>query len=95
VFVFECLADVPHVEVMIGDPRELAPARAAALGCDGISLAETPCPLTRAAAESIVGTLPVEVRPWPMFCDHSQVKDLGRFSRFWQQVKYSAVAARD
>lgn len=94
VFLFECLADVPRVEVMIGDPQELLPARAAALGCDGISLADTPCPLTRAAAESIAGKFPLEVRPWPAFCDHSRVKDLGRFSRYWQQVKHSAVSPR-
>ena len=92
VFLFECLADVPQVEVMVGDPRQLLPARAAALGCDGIAIADTPCPLARATAESIAATLPVEVRPWPTFCDHSRVKDLGRFSRYWQQVKHSALA---
>jgi hypothetical protein len=29
--------------------------------------------------------------PWPRFCDRSRVKDIGRFSRFWQQVSHSAM----
>lgn len=91
VFLLECLADVPGVEVIIGDPRIVIPERAAAHGCDGASLADTPCPLVRAAATEIAIRLPVEVRPWPMFCDRSRVTDLGRFSRYWPQVKGSAL----
>ena len=91
VFLFECLADVPGVEVIVGDPRIVIPERAAAYGCDGVSLADTPCPLVRAAAAEIAVQLPVEVRAWPTFCDHSRVTDLGRFSRYWQQVKRSAL----
>jgi deoxyribodipyrimidine photo-lyase len=92
VFLFECVADVPGVEVIIGDPRTVIPERAAAHGCDGVSLAETPCPLVRAAVAEIATRLPVEVRAWPTFCDRSRVTDLGRFSRYWQQVKRSALA---
>lgn len=92
VFLFECLADVPGVEVIIGDPRTVIPERAAAHGCDGVSLAETPCPLVRAAVADIAPRLPVDMRAWPTFCDHSHVSDIGRFSRYWQQVKRSALA---
>jgi len=91
VFLLECLADVPGVEVIIGDPRIVIPERATAHGCDGVSLADTPCPLVRSAATEIATRLPVEVRPWPMFCDRSRVTDLGRFSRYWPQVKGSAL----
>lgn len=91
VFLFECLADVPGVEVIVGDPRTVISARAAALGCDGVSLADTPCPHVRAAMAEIAMRLPVEVRAWPTFCDRSRVTDLGRFSRYWQQVKQSAL----
>jgi deoxyribodipyrimidine photo-lyase len=91
VFLLECLADVPGVEVFIGDPRIVIPERAAAHGCDGVSLADTPCPLVRAAATEIGTRLPLEVRPWPMFCDSARVTDLGRFSRYWPQVKRSAL----
>jgi deoxyribodipyrimidine photo-lyase len=91
VFLFECLADVPGVEVIIGDPRIVIPERAAAHGCDGVSLADTPCPLVRAAVAEIGPRLPVAVQPWPMFCDRSRVTDLGRFSRYWPQVKRSAL----
>lgn len=100
-FLFECLADVPGVEVILGDPRRTLRARARAHGCDGLVLAETPCPRvgrTVAAIESdSAGTaadgasLPVVTVPWPRFCDRSRVRDLGRFSRYWQQVGPSAL----
>jgi deoxyribodipyrimidine photo-lyase len=102
VFLCECLADVPGVEIWLGDPRAVVPARAAAHGCDGVVLAETPCPRVRAAAAAIrqghppadhpdATALPVAVVPWPRFCDASRVTDLGRFSRYWSQVSRSAL----
>ena len=91
VFIWECLADLPEVEIHVGDPCQLVPARAAALGCDGIVVADTPCPRVRQAATAIGETLPVRVEPWPRFCDDSKVRDLGRFSRYWNKVKPSAL----
>lgn len=97
-FLFECLADSAGVEVLVGDPRELVPPRARALGCDGVALADTPCPRTRRAAAAIAGAaeavpapLPVAVRHWPPLCDHARARDLGRFSRFWADVGPSAL----
>jgi hypothetical protein len=91
VFLCECLADVPGVELLFGEPRTLLPDRAAALGCDGIAVAETPCPRVLRGIEVIAATRPVAVMPWPAFCDRSQVRDLGRFSRYWQHVSTSAL----
>ena len=98
VFLFACLADVPGVEVLLGDPAEILPARAQDLGCDGVVLAETPCPRIRQAAVRMQATasgeatpLPVTLLPWPPFCDRSDVRDLGRFSRYWQQAGASAM----
>jgi deoxyribodipyrimidine photo-lyase len=98
VFLFACLADVPGVEVLLGDPVAILPARARAHGCDGLALAETPCPRIRRAAAAIqekeTGTpspLPMMFLPWPSFCDRSSVKDFGRFSRYWRQVESSAM----
>jgi deoxyribodipyrimidine photo-lyase len=102
VFLCECLADVPGLEIWLGDPREVVPARAAAHGCDGAIVAETPCPRVRAAAAAIhegdpttvgphAAPLPVVVMPWPQFCDASRVIDLGRFSRYWSVVSRSAL----
>jgi hypothetical protein len=91
VFLFECLADVAEVEVRVGPPGEIVPTRAAALGCDGVALAETPGPRVRRAAEAIAAVLPVSVHDWPPFGDRSRVRDLGRFSRYWQQVARSAM----
>jgi len=102
VFLCECLADVPGVEIWLGDPCAVVPARGAAHGCDGVVVAETPCPRVRDAAAMIrqarppqarvdVAALPVAVMPWPRFCDASRVTDLGRFSRYWSQVSRSAL----
>ena len=90
-FIFECLADVPALEVHLGDPVEVLAARARTHGCDHVALAETPCPRIRRAAETLAMSLPVSVIEWPRFCDRSRVKDLGRFSRYWSQVSGSAL----
>jgi deoxyribodipyrimidine photo-lyase len=91
VFIWECLADVPAVEIEVGDPSLILPARAAALGCEGVAVAETSCPRVRAVAAVIGDRLPVRVESWPRFCDAGKVRDLGRFSRYWQKVKGSAL----
>jgi deoxyribodipyrimidine photo-lyase len=91
VFLWECLADVADVEIHVGDPAVILAARGAALGCDGLALADTPCPRVRDAAGRIAPLLPVSVCEWPVFCDHSRVSDLGRFSRYWQKVSRSAM----
>lgn len=91
VFLCECLAEVERVEIRVGAPGEIVPARAAALGCDCVALAETPCPRVRRAAEAIAVAMPVSIHDWPPFCDRSGVRDLGRFSRYWQQVARSAL----
>ena len=90
-FLFECLADVPGIEIRVGDPATILPARAAALGCDGIAVADTTCPQVRNVAAAIASQLPVHVVDWPPFCDTARVDDLGRFSRFWQRVSRSSL----
>jgi len=91
VFLFECLADVAGAEIIVGNPRVEVAAAVLRQGCDGIALAETPCPRTRRAAEAIATTLPLEVVPWPSFCRPRPGADLGRFSRFWQRVRAEAL----
>ena len=96
VFLCECLADSPDAELVVGDPREIVPQRARALGCDGVALADTPCPRTRRHADAIALTggaaaLPVAVHPWPALVDRTAARDLGRFSRFWAQCGPSAL----
>ena len=100
-FLFECLAEIPRVEVLLGDPRRSIHARARAHGCDGLVLADTPCPRIRRAAAAIQSvpagaaadgaSLPVVMVPWPRYCDRSRVSDLGRFSRYWQKVGQTAM----
>jgi len=93
-FLCECLADAPATEIVVGDPREVVPRRARALGCDGVVLADTPCPRTRRAADAIAAAaepLPVAVLRWPPLCDHAAARDLGRFSRFWTEAGPSAL----
>ena len=91
VVLCECLADVSGVEMLLGDPHAVVPAHAAALGCDGVAIGETPCPRTRHAVATISATQHVATVAWPPFCDRSKVRDLGRFSRYWQQVSTSAL----
>jgi deoxyribodipyrimidine photo-lyase len=92
VFLWECLADLPDLLVVEGDPAEVVPAVAAALGCDGVALAWTPCPRERAGARAVARVIPVTVVEEPPLCDRSSITDLRRFSRYWQAVRASALA---
>jgi deoxyribodipyrimidine photo-lyase len=92
VFLWECLADLPDLLVAAGDPADVVPAVAAALGCDGVTMAWTPCPRERAGARAVARTVPVTVVDEPPLCDRSRVTDLRRFSRYWQAVRASALA---
>lgn len=90
-FLFECLADVEGVRVVVGDPSEVLPRLASHLGCDGVATADTTCPRVRRHALAIARRLPLECHPWPRFVDDSGIRDLGRFSRYWQAVRASAL----
>lgn len=90
-FLFECLADIPGIEVVRGDPATVLPARAAALGCDGVAIAATACPRLRRGAERIGALVPLEVVDWPPLVDATAVRDLGRFSRYWEKVSRTAL----
>jgi len=90
-FIAECLAEIPGVEIHAGDPVDVLRERAASLGCDGIAVADTPCPLVRREADALARLLPICVARWPAFCRRDRVRDLGRFSRYWSQVGESAL----
>ena len=91
VFLFECLADMPGVLVGVGDPAAILPVLAARLGCDGVAVAESTIPRVRRAAEALARHMPLSIHPWPRFVDASAVRDLGRFSRYWQAVRDSSL----
>ena len=91
VFLWECLADLLPIEVCVGEPASVLQSRAVALGCDGIAVAETACPRVRRSAAVLAESFPVTVARWAPFCDRSGVRDVGRFSRYWQAVKASAL----
>lgn len=90
-FLFECLADIGSIDVVRGDPTVEVPRHARAHGCDGVALTDTPCPRLRRQAGAIAAVLPVEVVDRPQLVDAAGVRDLGRFSRYWQQVSASAL----
>ena len=75
----------------VGPAPADVPTAAAALGCDGVTLAWTPCPRERAAARVMAAALPVTVVDEPPLCDRSRIDDLRRFSRYWQKVRDSAL----
>lgn len=91
VFLWECLADIPEIEIHLGEPVAVLRSRAAELGCDCLAVAETPCPRIRHAVLMLRETLPVYACAWPAFCDRTRVNDLGRFSRYWQKIRRSAM----
>jgi deoxyribodipyrimidine photo-lyase len=91
VFLFECLADVPELLIVVGDPADMITAAVRQLGCDGVAVAATPCPRMRSAVAFLATVMPVAVVDWPRFCSLDQVDDLRRFSRFWSRVRHSAM----
>jgi deoxyribodipyrimidine photo-lyase len=92
VFLFECLAEIPNLSVVLGDPGEAVAAEAESVGAGRVAVADTPCPWTRARAEAIGRKIHVEVVPWPQFVDDRKVDDLTRFSRYWRKVEKSAMS---
>ena len=91
VFLADCLAEIPGLEVWLGDPATILSQRAAAVGASRICVATTACPRVRQTAAQLEKTVPVVPVDWPRFCDDSRVKDLGRFSRYWNKVSKSAL----
>jgi deoxyribodipyrimidine photo-lyase len=91
VFLVECLGDVPGLELLLGDPRLLLRERAAAHDCDAVCVAAGPCPRTNHVATDVAEAIPVIRVAERPFCDRSRVKDLGRFSRYWNAVSASAM----
>ena len=90
-FICECFADFPDLEVWFGDSATVLQERAQAYTVNAVSVAKTSCPAVRHVAETLSGTLPVFSIDWPPFCDPSRVKDLGRFSRYWNKVSKTAM----
>lgn len=92
-FIFECLADIAGVEVVLATTRDAVPDLARRQGCGHVVVASTHCPTTRLAAEAIAEVMPVVAVDEPAFCDRSRVTDVGRFSRYWSKVSRSALQA--
>jgi len=90
-FIFECLAEIDRIEVVIGPPEEVVPVVARRRGCGHVAVAATPCPFVRAAAAAMATAVPVRAVEEPPLCDRARVRDLGRFSRYWSQVSRSAL----
>ena len=90
-FICECLADLPDVEIWFGDTASILQERARANKADAISVANTSCPAVRRVVDRLSSTTSVVPLEWPSFCDASKVKDLGRFSRYWNKVSKTAL----
>ena len=90
-FLFECLAEISNLSVVLGDPGEAVAAEAESVGAGRVAVADTPCPRSRTHAEAIGRRVHVEVVPWPRFVDDRRVDDLTRFSRYWRKVEKSAM----
>lgn len=91
VFLVECLAEAGPVELWLGAPTTVLRDRAAAHGCDAVAVAAGPCPRNRRAEAELASSVTMVRVPEPRFCDRSRVRDLGRFSRYWNAVSASAM----
>lgn len=91
VFLVECLAEAGHAELWLGDPAEVLRERAAAHGCDAVAVTAGPCPRDRGVEARLATSVPVVRVAEARFCDRSRVRDLGRFSRYWNAVSASAM----
>lgn len=90
-FILECLADVERLDLAVGDPVAGLSEAVARHAAAGVTVAETPCPFTRQAAEAFAADHPLQVVAGPPLVDHRRITDLGRFSRYWSKVKRSAL----
>ncbi len=90
-FICECLADLPDVEIWFGDTAAVLQERARSHNANAISVANTFCPAVHRVVDRLSSTTPVVPFDWPSFCDASKVKDLGRFSRYWNKVSKTAL----
>jgi deoxyribodipyrimidine photo-lyase len=93
VFLVECLAEAGPVELWLGAPATVLRDRAAAHGCDAVAVAAGPCPRNRRVEAELASSLTMVRVAEPRFCDRSRVRDLGRFSRYWNAVSGSAMRA--
>lgn len=91
VFLVECLGEAGDVELWLGDPAHVLRDRAAAHGCDAVTVASGPCPRNRLVEGAVAASLPVVRVAERRFCDRSRVRDVGRFSRYWNAVSASAL----
>lgn len=92
-FIFECLAEVQQLDVLLADPATGLKEAVAAHAAGGVAVAETPCPFTRQAAEAFATVHPLQVVAGSPLVDPQRVTDLGRFSRYWSKVRRSAMQA--
>ena len=90
-FICGCLADLPDVEIWFGDTASVLQEKARSYKANVISVANTSSPAIRHVADTLSGATPVVPLDWPSFCDASKVKDLGRFSRYWNKVVKTAL----
>ena len=90
-FICECLAELPDTEIWFGETAAVLQARARMTNVGAISVASTSCPTVRKIIETLSRATPVISLDWPPFCDASKVKDLGRFSRYWNKVSKTAL----
>ena len=88
VFLHECVTAM-DVEIVAGDPVDVL----SSLGADRVLCAETPNPALQAVMDALPGeVVRVAARP---FTDVPANTDMGRFFRFWNSAKRSALRRTD
>lgn len=86
VFMYECLLDLP-VEMVRGDVATQLVAFATRHGADTIVTMDTPAPRFAQIVATLRQTHTVLILSDPPLVAVDKPVDLGRFSRFWQNVR--------
>jgi hypothetical protein len=90
VFLYECLAELPGVEVRRGDVVSEVIAVAQRLGATRIETARSPLPRLKRQGDEL-GVEWIEPEP---YVELTGRVDLKRFSRYWNKAQRSVLARR-
>ena len=95
VFIYECLLEIPNLQIRKGAVVEELALAAITLGCDGIVTVDSVAPrfyqlCRQLRREKKVAVEVMELEPFVQFANDEEL-DLKRFSRYWQAVSRQAM----
>lgn len=87
-FLFECLLEIPNLNIHRGPAAQILAGELAAQRCSHIVTVDSPDPWIRATIRTLQQIAHVEVLSAPGFVDvPGRPLDLKRFARYWKRVE--------